>query len=106
MSNYTEESGDGDSSIVFVDPEEKAEYRRFFGEYPPAQPSDIIDKAPHYNQGKIEAIDVIEDWDLGFHLGNTVKYICRAKLKGKELEDLKKAQYYLNRYIGRLSDGK
>ena len=49
-----------------------------------------------------EAIKVIEAWGLGFHLGNTVKYIARAGVKGgadQELEDLKKARWYLDRLI-------
>lgn len=53
----------------------------------------------HYKQNKIEAIDVIEDWALGFHLGNVVKYIARAEHKGRKVEDLKKAQWYLDRYL-------
>lgn len=35
--------------------------------------------------------------DLGFHLGNVIKYVLRSKYKGKELEDLKKARWYLDR---------
>jgi hypothetical protein len=48
-----------------------------------------------------EAIKVIEAWDLDFHLGNTVKYISRAGKKetDKELQDLKKALWYLERKI-------
>lgn len=48
-----------------------------------------------------EAIKVIEAWGLGFCLGNTVKYISRSGKKdpAKELEDLKKAAWYLNREI-------
>ena len=48
-----------------------------------------------------EAIKVIDSWDLGFSLGNTVKYISRAGKKGKdkELEDLKKALWYLQHHI-------
>jgi len=53
----------------------------------------------HYNTGKIEVIDFIEDQQLGFHLGNVIKYICRAKHKGKEMQDLEKALWYLQRYI-------
>lgn len=51
-----------------------------------------------------EAIKVIEAWELGFNLGNTVKYISRAGKKdpAKELEDLKKAAWYLNREIENL----
>jgi hypothetical protein len=47
-----------------------------------------------------EAIKVIEAWDLGFCLGNVVKYISRAgKKSDKNLEDLEKARWYLNREI-------
>lgn len=53
----------------------------------------------HYNAGKFEVIDVIEDWNLGFALGNAVKYIARADHKGKELEDLKKSAWYVLRRI-------
>lgn len=49
--------------------------------------------------GPFEAIKVIEAWKLGFNLGNTVKYIARAELKGATLEDLKKAAWYLAREI-------
>lgn len=61
-----------------------------------------IDHPAHYNMGKIEVIDAIEDWQLDFCLGNAVKYIARAKHKGSELEDLKKARWYLDRAIQRL----
>ena len=63
--------------------------------------TDVVNKATHYNQGKIEVIEAIEDWNLGFNLGNCVKYIARSGKKdvSKTLEDLKKAQYYLNREI-------
>ncbi len=56
---------------------------------------------PDYYGGKIEVIDFIEDHNLGFHLGNVVKYITRAGKKDKEteLEDLKKARFYLDLYI-------
>ena len=60
---------------------------------------DIINRPSHYNHGKIEAFDVIEDWKLGFNLGNVLKYICRADHKGKRLEDLQKAKAYLTREI-------
>lgn len=60
---------------------------------------DIINHPPHYTFGKIEVIDVIEDWGLSFHLAQVVKYVARAKHKGKELEDLRKARFYLNRLI-------
>lgn len=54
-----------------------------------------------------EAIKVIEAWRLGFCLGNTVKYICRAYLKNDSpegtIEDLEKARWYLNREIAKLT---
>lgn len=51
-----------------------------------------------------EAIKVIEAWQLGFCLGNTVKYISRAGKKSADttLEDLKKARWYLDREIQKL----
>ena len=61
--------------------------------------SDIIKKPAHYNFGKYEVIDVIEDWGVGYHLGNVVKYVARAPHKGEELQDLKKALWYLQRHI-------
>lgn len=66
-----------------------------------------IDHPPHYTRGKIEPIDVIEDWLLGFHLGNALKYIARAGHKdpAKTVEDLKKAAWYLQREIDRRERG-
>jgi hypothetical protein len=61
--------------------------------------TDVVNHPAHYTQGTIETIDFIEDKQLDYHLGNVVKYITRAKHKGTELQDLKKAQWYLNRYI-------
>lgn len=63
---------------------------------------DMVNSPKHYTFGKIEVITVIEDWQLGFHEGNCIKYIARAKHKGNELEDLKKAQFYLNRCVKNL----
>lgn len=62
---------------------------------------ETIHHPAHYGGGDnpYEAIKVIEAWQLGFHLGNTVKYIARAGRKGDRLEDLKKAAWYLNREI-------
>lgn len=69
---------------------------------------DNINHPSHYTFGKFEVIDVIEDWDLNFHLGNAVKYIARAGKKDGTtlLEDLKKAQFYLNRHIANLEKTK
>lgn len=65
---------------------------------------EMINHPSHYNDGKIEVIDFIEDKQLNFHRGNAVKYIARAgkKDKSKEVEDLKKAQWYIEREIKRL----
>ena len=63
---------------------------------------EMIDHPKHYNMGKYEAIDVIEDWGLGFNLGNTVKYISRAGHKDNILQDLKKALWYFDREIKRI----
>lgn len=67
--------------------------------------SDNVNHPAHYTDGKIEVIDFIEDKKLGFHLGNAVKYICRAGKKDPEktIEDLQKAEWYLHREIQRLS---
>lgn len=69
---------------------------------------DPVNKPAHYNSGKIEVIDFIEDQKLDMHCGNAVKYIARAGKKdpSKEVEDLKKAVWYLNRKIKILEDGK
>lgn len=60
---------------------------------------DPVNHPSHYTDGKYEVIDFIECYGLGFHLGNAVKYISRAgkKDKSKEIEDLKKAIWYLER---------
>ena len=60
-----------------------------------------IDHPAHYGgaDDPYEAIKVIEAWGLGFHLGNTVKYISRAGKKNDLVEDLKKARWYLDRAI-------
>ena len=61
-----------------------------------------VDHPDHYGgkENTYEAIKVIEAWDLGFHLGNVVKYISRAGKKTKNTtEDLKKAKWYLERYL-------
>ena len=59
---------------------------------------------PHqYTFGNVEVIDAIEAWSLGFHLGNVVKYVARAAHKGNYLEDLRKANWYLQREIERRS---
>jgi hypothetical protein len=67
---------------------------------------EMVKNPDHYGgaSNPYEAIKVIEHWNLDFHLGNTVKYISRAgkKYPEKELEDLLKAEWYLNRRIENL----
>ena len=65
---------------------------------------DPVNHPSHYTDGKIEVIDFIEDKKLGFHLGNAVRYVSRAgkKDKSKEIEDLEKAVWYIQRRIEQL----
>ena len=68
--------------------------------------NDTINHPLHYG-GKdnlYESIKVIEAWDLGFNLGNTIKYISRAGKKIDILEDLEKASWYINREINKLKN--
>lgn len=63
-----------------------------------------VDHPAHYTDGKIEVIEFIEDKKLGFHLGNAIKYVCRAgkKSEATRIEDLRKARWYIDREIDRL----
>ena len=67
--------------------------------------SDPVNHPPHYTQGKIEVIDIIEVLTEGYTgyqgylVGNVVKYIARANFKGSKLEDLKKAEFYYKRLL-------
>ena len=61
--------------------------------------AETINHPPHYNHGQFETIDVIEDWQLDFHLGNAVKYISRAGHKGDAVTDIRKARWYLDRWL-------
>ena len=62
---------------------------------------DAVHRPSHYADTKIEVIDYIEDKKFGYHLGNAIKYISRAGKKdpSKETEDLRKAVWYIERYI-------
>jgi len=64
--------------------------------------ADMVNHPPHYTAGGIETIDFIEAKKLGYNLGNVIKYITRRDLKGDKLENLEKAQWYLNREINNL----
>lgn len=61
-----------------------------------------INHPEHCKGNKYEAIDIIDDYQLGFNLGNAVKYILRAGKKGDTLEDLKKAKWYIKHEICKL----
>lgn len=69
---------------------------------PPHIPKpEAVNHPAHYGgaDNPYEAIKVIEAWGCGFHLGNALKYIARAKRKDATLDDLKKARWYLDRAI-------
>ena len=63
--------------------------------------ADMINHPPHYTShpSGIECIDVAEH--MGFCLGNVLKYVWRADLKGNAIDDLEKARFYLDREIAR-----
>lgn len=65
---------------------------------------DVVNHPSHYTDGKIEVIEFIEAKNLNYHKGNAIKYICRAGKKDpqKEIEDLQKAIWYINREIRNL----
>lgn len=66
---------------------------------------DMVNSPPHYiGEGGIEAIDVIdviERYELGYHLGSAAAYILRAGKKGSATEDVRKADWYLKRWVDR-----
>ena len=68
----------------------------------------MIKSPKHCTEGrKFEPKDVIRDWGLNFNLGNAVKYLARAGRKGDAVEDLKKAQQYIQFEIDALeAEGK
>jgi len=65
------------------------------------QDREMVNHPDHYQGKKMEVINVIEDYDLGFSLGNAIKYILRADAKGNRKQDLKKAIWYIQREIDR-----
>jgi hypothetical protein len=90
------------------DDNDTGEIKAVFNPLEYGQPQqDEVNHPSYYNQGKIEVIDFIEDQKLGFHLGNVVKYSCRAgkKQSSTALKDLEKAKTYLDRKIQLLKEG-
>jgi hypothetical protein len=69
---------------------------------------DLINHPGHYTSGKYEVMDVIEDWGFNsnFRLACALKYLARCEHKGKKIEDLKKAIWYLEREISKCEEGK
>ena len=65
---------------------------------------EYVNHPKHYNQGGIELVKIVDAYQLGFYEGNIVKYIIRSGKKpgNNKLQDLKKAQWYLNYLIGLL----
>lgn len=64
--------------------------------------TDLVNHPPHYKQGPIEVIEIIEGFALPYHIGNVVKYLLRAPHKGNALQDYQKARWYLERFIEKL----
>lgn len=62
---------------------------------------EMVNHPQHYQGNKYEVIDIIEDFDLNFCLGNAIKYILRAGKKGNKNEDILKAIWYLNRELNK-----
>ena len=69
---------------------------------------EMVNHPPHYNQGKFETIDIIEDIVAGYDdpveaylIGTTLKYLARAPFKNAKKQDLEKAEFYLKRAIDR-----
>lgn len=60
---------------------------------------ELVNHPEHYNRGSIEAIEVIEDWNLYFSVGSTIKYIARLGAKDLEIQELEKAKWYLERVM-------
>lgn len=71
--------------------------------YHAQEETQAVEHPQHYGgkNNPYEAIKVIEAWHCGFNIGNAVKYISRAGLKGSKVEDLKKAIWYLQREINK-----
>ena len=65
---------------------------------------DTVNHPPHYMKGGIETVDVIRakmspDRFQGYLMGNVLKYLLRCEYKNKRVEDIKKAQFYLNALV-------
>jgi len=85
ISKYEEMTKNTDMPLLIIDEDE----------------NDLVIHPIHYGgkDNPYEAIKVIEAWDVGFNLGNTLKYISRAGKKDNIIQDLEKALFYLDREI-------
>lgn len=90
-------------SNVFLWPENEYEEPMEAPPPIPSQPVDDISNPEYYRSNGMEAIDMIEAFNLGYSLGNAVKYLIRAGKKGPAVDDLRKARWYIDREISRLS---
>jgi len=63
-----------------------------------------VDHPDHYQGQGIEVIDIIDSFELDFYRGNIVKYILRADKKQNEIEDLKKAKWYIDKLIQKMEN--
>lgn len=83
---------------------EEFKYKGHCHGLPLEQQYDPVERPAHYVQGPMEVIDIIEQYGFcsDFRLGNCAKYLFRHNLKGTALQDLKKARWYLDRYINSL----
>lgn len=69
------------------------------------KPKETVNHPDHYlGDRQFEPIDVINDWNLNFQTGNAVKYISRVGRKGKDIEDLEKAIWYLQYEVKKLKE--
>jgi hypothetical protein len=116
---YCPECGKQDEYLITVEDDQREDFSRSFfctcGKhfdvvfflvsgcwttfYSNGQGKEMVNHPDHYKGKKFEVIDIIEDYNLNFSLGNAIKYILRADKKGKRTEDLKKAIFYINREI-------
>lgn len=94
-----------EDEIEMVDDYEKCKYETQNNEeidnQNKTQIDDVVNHPSHYTDGSIEVIDFIIDKKLNFNRGNVIKYTSRAGKKdpNKEIEDLEKARFYLNKEI-------
>jgi hypothetical protein len=86
-----------------IHPDRVQTYLTTCARLPPRSGSDSVNHPAHYNAhpSGVECIDVVEH--MTFNVGNAVKYCWRAGLKGDRIEDLKKARWYIDREIKKLT---